>query len=148
VIHGMEVGRPPALDLGAEKRLQAFLRDAISEGLLQSAHDVSDGGLAVALAECCIAGNIGVHADCHAVNALELFGERTATAVVSVHSTQEEAIQSLLNRHNMAFSRFGEVLTHESGNWLFITNSGPDIDLPVARLREAYEGAIPRMMRS
>ena len=47
LIHGQEVGKPPSLDMDAEKKLQAFLRDAISQGLLQSAHDVSDGGLAV-----------------------------------------------------------------------------------------------------
>ena len=44
VIHGQEMGRPPALDIEAEKKLQAFLREAIDQKLLQSAHDVSDGG--------------------------------------------------------------------------------------------------------
>ena len=58
IIHGQEVGHPPALDVEAEKRLQAFLRDAISQGLLQSAHDLSEGGLAVALAECSLAGGL------------------------------------------------------------------------------------------
>ena len=59
VIHGQEVGRPPALDLEAEKRLHAFLREAIAQGLLRSAHDLSEGGLAVALVECGLAGGRG-----------------------------------------------------------------------------------------
>jgi phosphoribosylformylglycinamidine synthase len=52
VVHGRVAGRPPRLDLEAEKRLHAFMAQAAAEGLLRSAHDVSEGGVAVALAEC------------------------------------------------------------------------------------------------
>src|SRR6185436_16586462 len=56
VIHGRLAGRPPKLDLDGEKRLHALMGEAAAAGLLESAHDLSDGGLAVALAECCFAG--------------------------------------------------------------------------------------------
>jgi phosphoribosylformylglycinamidine synthase len=52
--HGKEAGRPPALDLAKEKAVQETVRRAVREGLLSSAHDCSEGGLAVALAECCM----------------------------------------------------------------------------------------------
>ena len=52
VVHGLEAGAPPAIDLEQEKRSQEFLLDAIAAGLIRSAHDLSEGGLAVALAEC------------------------------------------------------------------------------------------------
>ena len=149
VIHGQEVGRPPALDMEAEKKLQAFLREAISQGLLQSAHDVSDGGLAVALAECCIAGGIGAHADWNKFSALELFGERTATIVVSASAGQQEPLKTLLNQHGIAFSDLGEVITLQDGNWLSISpDAGNDLKLLVSDLRAAYEGAIPAAMAS
>ncbi|HMA53328.1 MAG TPA: AIR synthase-related protein, partial [Acidobacteriota bacterium] len=51
-IHGLEAGFPPSIDLEQEKRNQEFLLDSIEAGLIRSAHDLSEGGLAVALAEC------------------------------------------------------------------------------------------------
>src|SRR6185503_19420967 len=54
VVHGRVAGRPPRLDLEAEKRLHALMAETAAEGLLRSAHDLSEGGLAVALAECCL----------------------------------------------------------------------------------------------
>src|SRR5258708_699050 len=52
-------GRPPAVDLEAERGLAAVLAEAGRRGLLEAAHDLSDGGLAIALAECCLAGGQG-----------------------------------------------------------------------------------------
>ena len=147
VVHGQEVGRPPALDMEAEKKLQAFLRDAIAQGLLKSAHDVSDGGLAVALAECCIAGNIGAHAEWNKFSAIELFGEKTATVVVSVSPEKKGAFETLLSQQDMAFSYFGEVITLQDGDWLsIIPDAGKDLEVRVSDLRAAYEGAIPAAM--
>ncbi len=147
VVHGREVGRPPALDMDAEKRLQAFLRDAISRGLLQSAHDVSDGGLAVTLAECCMAGGIGAHADLGRVNALELFGERATAALISVSPDCQEPLQALLDERGVAFSLFGEVVTLWDGDWLSVVpDNGAGLKLRVADLRAACEGAIPQAM--
>jgi phosphoribosylformylglycinamidine synthase len=54
-----DLGPPPSLDLDVERAAQTFVREAARRGLLRSAHDCSEGGLAVAIAECCIAGDIG-----------------------------------------------------------------------------------------
>ncbi len=58
-IHGLKTGRPPEIDLYLEKQVQLFLRKIIQKSIINSAHDISDGGLAVALAECCISSGYG-----------------------------------------------------------------------------------------
>jgi len=144
VIHGQEVGRPPALDMDAEKRVQAFLRDAISEGLLRSAHDVSDGGLSVALAECCLAGGKGAAIELFgSVAAVHLFGERCSTAIISFAFDDKARVRALRDKHGMGYSRLGTV----GGHRLTITvDSQAALSLPIADLRTAYEGAIPAAM--
>ena len=140
LIHGQEVGRPPALDIEAEKKLQAFLRDAISQGLLQSAHDVSDGGLAVCLAECCLAGNMGASVDWPDYAAKDLFGEMSATVVVSVAATHAAAFQALSGIRPVGYVS-GDMLTFGQNE------SGPTLSVPLSDLRAAYEGAIPKAMQ-
>jgi len=144
VIHGQEVGTPPALDMEAEKRVQAFLRDAVSEGLLRSAHDVSDGGLSVALAECCLAGGKGAAIELFgSVAAVHLFGERCSTAIISFAFDDKARVRALRDKHGMGYSRLGTV----GGHRLTITvDSQAALSLPIADLRTAYEGAIPAAM--
>ncbi len=95
-------GAPPAVDLAAEKRLIALLVALAGEGTLQSAHDVSDGGLAVTLAESCFASD-GLSAQVSLTSKepdeAALFGERGARAVVSVTPENLAAVRRL--RHNM-----------------------------------------------
>ena len=146
VVHGQEVGRPPALDMEEEKKLQAFLRDAISQGLLQSAHDVSDGGLAVALAECCIAGGIGVSLFCP-MDAEQLFGEANSRIVVSISADEESRFRRLAADAGVVVNGKGYV----QGQLFHITSPDADeamnsIRLPGEALRAAYEGAIPAAM--
>ena len=147
VVHGMEVGTPPALDMDAEKRVQAFVRDAISQGLLRSAHDVSDGGLAVCLAECCMAGGIGANVnDLENVDALTLFGERTASVVVT--ASDDFALWTLAASYSVECVRIGkvmwDVLSFEGSN----EDDTPNVpcEVSVAAMHDAYEGAIPRAM--
>ena len=59
--HGLVTGRPPEINLQDEKCCQSFLRDAIAKNFIVSSHDVSDGGLAVALSECCILSSKGAY---------------------------------------------------------------------------------------
>jgi phosphoribosylformylglycinamidine synthase len=142
VVHGQEVGKPPALDMEAEKKLQEFLRDAIDQGLLQSAHDVSDGGLAVALAECCIAGGNGAFLY-RQIDAEQLFGEANSRIVVSISPKEEGRFRRLAADAGVVVDGKGYV----QGQLLHIAS--PDADeaaislrLPVEVLRAAYEGAI------
>ena len=92
VLHGLIRGLPPALDLAREAALQRLLVDGAARGLMRSAHDCAEGGLAVALAECCFDGGLGVEVDVPAVpagspgygDAATLFGESASRVVVSV----------------------------------------------------------------
>jgi phosphoribosylformylglycinamidine synthase len=100
LLHGCVAGRPPALELSNERALQRLVIRAIREGLIESAHDCSEGGLAVALAECCFDGVSGVDADLTGVTEVSesfraqatLFGESASRIVVSVARGGEDAL--------------------------------------------------------
>jgi phosphoribosylformylglycinamidine synthase len=101
VLHHREQGSPPLLNLEAEQALHRFILGAIHDGLVQSAHDCSDGGLAVALTESCISGPnerlgavVRLSLDGLRRDAL-LFGESQSRAVLSVKA---EAAESFVNR--------------------------------------------------
>jgi phosphoribosylformylglycinamidine synthase len=145
VMHNLVVGTPPALDMEAEKKLNACLIDAISAGLLSSAHDCADGGLAAALAESCIPGNLGVEvnvvADCGA--SVALFGEAQARVVVSLPSGNLGELRELVDKYNIECT----ILGHVHGDQLKITvNSVKVIDRPIDRLSKVWNGAIPERM--
>jgi phosphoribosylformylglycinamidine synthase len=98
VVHGLVKGQPPALDLSREAALIGLLVEAAAKGLLRSAHDCSDGGLAVALAECAFGSDgVGVDVDVPAAITLSaaLFGESASRAVVSVEPAHRVAVLAL-----------------------------------------------------
>ncbi len=144
LIHGMEVGAPPALDIEAEKKLQAFLREAIAQGLLQSAHDVSDGGFAVALAECCITGQLGAEVEAlwPQRNDVVLFGEQTAAAIVTVSHEKAKSYLELCRSQQIDGLYLGSVRQNE----LRVSTTDQCLTIMVSDLRDAYEGAIPAAM--
>lgn len=144
VIHGQEVGRPPTLDIETEKRLQVFLRDTIDQGLLQSAHDLSDGGLAVALGECCMAETQGAVIELSgSINAVRLFGEQCAAVIVSVAEEDKNQFEAALAHHSIPGRMIGIV----QGSELTVSaESNTTISLSLAKLSEAFEGAIPAAM--
>jgi phosphoribosylformylglycinamidine synthase II len=101
-VHGVAAGAPPALDLNREHALQHLVVGAIREGLVDSAHDCSEGGIAIAVAECCFGtGGIGVRVDLAAVTGVPdpfridatLFGESASRVIVS---TSEDRLPRLL----------------------------------------------------
>lgn len=151
LIYGQEVGKPPVLDIDAEKRLQAFLRDAIAQGFLKSAHDISEGGLAVALAECSIVSGLGALAFIPTLSALELFGERTSSAIVSTAPEYEIPFTQLLDAHQVPYIYLsqvtrGEVMICGPENDFERDNDFGMISVSIDKLRAAYEGAIPQAM--
>jgi phosphoribosylformylglycinamidine synthase len=93
-LRGRDEGPCPEVDLDAEKRLIGLLVALAGKGLLVSAHDVADGGLAVALAECAMTGGLGLTADCETSIRLSsfLFGETTGRAVVSFHPEARKTV--------------------------------------------------------
>jgi phosphoribosylformylglycinamidine synthase II len=101
VAHGQVGGRPPAADLDAERRLASVLAAGAAGGLLQAAHDLSDGGLGVALAECCLAGQAGCAVTLPGDPFTWLFSESAARAVVAVRSGAEAAFAACCAEHGV-----------------------------------------------
>ena len=129
----------PAIDLEEHGRALKLVRQAVRDGLVASAHDVSDGGLAVALSECCIAGRLGAEiALDEPDSALEaLFGEGPGGFVVS--GTAEALAQIAERVGSGGYRRLGRV----AGNRLVIAGSTASLALPVADLVAAFESGIP-----
>jgi phosphoribosylformylglycinamidine synthase len=146
-IHGAVTGRPPQIDLELERSVQAFLRQAITQGLVKSAHDLSDGGLAVAAAECCMASGLGAHLELPSSAArLDrlLFAEGGARILVSVSPAQTVAWQEALDASGIPAQCLGVV---EDDSELSITQAGANLlTTPIAQMRERFEQAIPRRM--
>ncbi len=148
-IHGTVAGAPPRVDLDGEKRLVAALLDAVRAGDVASAHDSSDGGLAVALAECAIGDEerwLGADVDLSAWAALPrralLFGEAQGRVVVTTASA--DAVLAAASRHGVPARVIGTVGDATRG--LTIRVGADSFTAPLASLADAYHGAIPRLM--
>jgi phosphoribosylformylglycinamidine synthase len=146
-IRGRDEGPCPDVDLAAEKRLVDLLATLAEKGLLASAHDVSDGGLAVALAECAMQGGVGatIALDGAARSTALLFGESTGRAVISFAPEHEAAVRALAGEKNVPFSAAGWV----GGDRLRIDGrSKPLVDEPVAALTELWGTAFRRAIEA
>jgi len=150
VIHGLEAGPPPSIDLAAERRLHECVLTAIGEGLLASAHDCSDGGLTVCLAESSIPAGVGAAVllrsdDFHGLppSAL-LFGETQSRIVVSLRTERQlKRLEQLAAAHQVRAQWIGSV----GGQNLRIAVDGQDLlDEPVEALARVYQGSIREVM--
>jgi phosphoribosylformylglycinamidine synthase II len=148
-IHGMVAGPPPSCDLAHERALIETLLEAIQSGVVRSAHDCSDGGLAVALAECCImdrGAQRGATIDLTHWKELSsravLFGEAQGRAIVT--TTMPETVLEIANKHNVPARVIGEV--GALGAPLQINTATSHLVASLADLDEAYHEAIPRIM--
>ena len=143
---GLEAGPPPTVDLEAEARLHGLLQEAVGRGLLHTAHDVSDGGLAVALAESCFTGSSPVGASVELADTIRpdalLFGESTGRVIAA--SADPDSLLVLAQERAVPARRIGET----GGGRLRVAPPGgePWIDADVAHLREVWERALPRRL--
>lgn len=145
VVHGVSEGRPPKLDLGTEKKLLDGVLKAIQSGLVQSAHDVSEGGLAAALAESCISGNVGatVEWSTELRSDVALFSESQSRIVLSVFADHKNALEKLLQEAGVPFTALGFV----GGSKLSININGASaLEESVEALKSVWEDAIPCLM--
>jgi phosphoribosylformylglycinamidine synthase II len=154
---------PPTLDLDRERRLQAFVREAVARGLLASAQDVSGGGLAVALAECAMwgDGDRGIGAQLRLAiassPAVDLFGESPSRVVVSCAARHAPAVVLLARQHGLPVEDLGEV----GGESLVIelrgagaTGAAEDrgsrvadaLSVGIHELRHAWDGGLARAL--
>jgi phosphoribosylformylglycinamidine synthase subunit PurL len=146
VIHGQVKGMCPALDLEKEKALYACVLAAVDARLLASAHDCSEGGVAAALAECCITDRT------HPVGAMIkldtklridrfLFSESQSRIVVSLEKKNIAALKALAEKNNVPFAEIGQV-----GGKSLAINKVIKIDL--AKLDDAFFNSIRKLMES
>jgi len=141
LMHRMVKGNPH-IDLEKEKRLQRCCLEAIKRGLINSAHDCSEGGLAVALAESCLAsgmGFIGSPWDIDGRLDAALFGEAQSRIVVSIAPKSSWKLQKLADRFQVDAVRLGVV----SGR-RFILNGY--VDLPLKEIGEAWSGGLEKLL--
>lgn len=146
VLHNVTEGRPPALDLEIEKKLLGSVLSAIQSGLVQSAHDLSEGGLSVALAESCISGKLGatVALDGEGLrHDLLLFSESQSRILLSATPAQADALESHIQSQGVPVRRIGQV----QGTELQIQVDGKQVLAEqVSNLRQVWEDAIPCLM--
>ncbi len=136
LVHGLVAGRP-YIHLGVELAVQRACRRAVRAGLLKSAHDCSDGGLAVALAECCIGGGVGFRGAGAPSGRRDaaLFGERQSRIVVSLAPEAVGAFGRICREEDAPWTRLGTV----GGTRLSASGL---IDLPVEELTSAWRDGI------
>jgi phosphoribosylformylglycinamidine synthase subunit PurL len=143
-IHGLKTGRTPRMDLTLAKRLSDFTGEIIRKGWVNSAHDCSEGGLAVALAECCMSNGeamIGASVDLGAYGARAdavLYGETQSRIIVSCAPENVEKIANV----SLAIT----VLGVTGGNKLTIETSRSALSWDIARLRDVWWNAIGHLM--
>jgi phosphoribosylformylglycinamidine synthase len=138
VAHGHLGGRPPAVALAAERDLAGLLVAAAAAGLLESAHDLSDGGLAIALAECCLAGAVGVTVRLGPDDFTSLFSESPARAVVAVRAGRETEFAGLCERTGVPAAVIGST----GGQELGVAGS---FAIGLGELAAAHRGPLPAL---
>jgi phosphoribosylformylglycinamidine synthase subunit PurL len=138
VAHGHLGGRPPSVDLNAERALAAVLADGAARGLLAAAHDLSDGGLAVALAESCLSGGHGCAVRLPGDEFTHLFAESAARAVVAVPPGAEAEFTALCADHGVPAAALGVT----GGASLEVTGL---FSVPLGELAAAHRATLPAL---
>ncbi|MEO5773068.1 MAG: phosphoribosylformylglycinamidine synthase subunit PurL [Sphingomicrobium sp.] len=130
-LHGSSAGPPPPVDLEAERKLGELVRQLIRDGVVTAVHDISDGGLLVAIAEMSLAGGMGATLD--GLNGAAIgFGEDQGRYVITMRD-----LRDLMDR-GVQFMSMGE-----TGGSSLVVNGR---DIPLADLRAAHEGFFPKLM--
>ena len=143
LIHGKVEGDAPNIDLDYEKMVHDSVLKGIHSGIIKSAHDISDGGLAIALAECCITGSNNLGANIVISRKIRddelLFGETQSAIIVTVSESDLMRIEEVSGEFEIPCETIGKVL----GNNLSINRY---FDIPVTELRTKYESALPELL--
>ncbi|AIQ39207.1 phosphoribosylformylglycinamidine synthase subunit PurL [Paenibacillus sp. FSL R7-0297] len=146
-VHGLTEGRPPELDLATERKLLDAVLAAIRSGLVRSAHDLSEGGLAGALAESCISGTIGANIELSASGLrrdVALFSESQSRIILTSAPSRAEELQAAVAAYGVPVEIIGTV----GGDRLRIALDGAAaLDEAVTELKTIWEDAIPCLMK-
>ncbi|WP_339312662.1 phosphoribosylformylglycinamidine synthase subunit PurL [Paenibacillus sp. FSL M7-0896] len=146
-VHGLTEGRPPALDLATERKLLDAVLAAIRSGLVRSAHDLSEGGLAGALAESCISGSIGANIELSAGGLRQdvaLFSESQSRILLTSAPDRAEELKAAVAAYGVPVEIIGTV----GGDRLRVALDGAAaLDEAVTELKTIWEDAIPCLMK-
>ncbi len=145
IFHGLVRGTPPWIDLKLERAVQQCCLKAVERGIVRSAHDVSEGGLAVALTECCVAGPgrpLGVRIELHEMMRADalLFGESQSRIIVSVKGKNLNRLREIAEKEEAPMQVIGEV-----GGARFVVQ--PMIRVSVEELKAIWGGALERRLQ-
>jgi len=140
-VHGLARGVPPPLDYAKERATQKAVRECVQKGFLRAAHDCSDGGLAVALAELCFGKELGCRVALSSTlrhDAL-IFGEDASRIVVSYAAADRGQVQAACKAAGAPLEEIGEV----AGETLSIEGV---LQAKVAELKQSWSSAIPKLV--
>jgi len=138
VAHQHLGGRPPAVDLEAERRLASLAAAAAAAGLLASAHDLSDGGLAIALAESCLRGGLGCSVTLPGDPFAALFSESAGRALISVAPGHEAEFSALCAEHGVPATLIGVT----AGDTLTVEAA---FEIPLTELERTWTSTLPAL---
>jgi len=141
LIHGQVKGRP-CIDLDLEERVQSVCLKLIRQGVVSSAHDCSDGGLAITLAECCLCGGLGFKGEKWQFEGrvdAALFGEVQSRIVVSVKPEKIKQLEALASANRVPVARLGTV----GGKRFTIAGY---IDLPLEQIEPIWRESLEKML--
>jgi phosphoribosylformylglycinamidine synthase II len=166
VCHGLKIAPPPRVDLACEIKIQNAVRELIHESLVKSAHDCSEGGLAVALAECCFNPEklLGAEVECgrrsvgdaehtllagqrqasHSEAAIVLFNESQSRIVISVTPENLQKTKSILQERQIPFQELGKI----GGDQLRIRVADETFSWPIVQLHDNWWNAIRHAVES
>ncbi|MEA5620815.1 phosphoribosylformylglycinamidine synthase subunit PurL [Cronbergia sp. UHCC 0137] len=152
-IHNTVTGKPPRVDFDLERRVQNACREGIRAGWVRSAHDCAEGGLIVALAECCLSGNLSAEVNlgisANQLTRLDevLFGEGGARILVSVGSQLQEVWESYLQEHlGIEWQKLGVVANLDTELKILDTENQPLITVTIKEMSDRYFSAIAKRL--
>jgi len=152
-IHNTIAGNPPRVDFALERIVQSACREGIRSGWVRSAHDAAEGGLTVALAECCLSGklgaeiNLGISANYDSRFDEVLFGEGGARILVSVSGENQEIWESYLQEHlGENWQRLGVVADSETGLMVSTIDNQEIIKVSISDMGNVYDQAIAQRL--
>ena len=144
IVHQTIAGKPPRIDMNIEKKAQEAVLKAIQNGWINSAHDIADGGLATALAECCIINRqnqLGLNAKI--ISDLRpdylLFSETQSRFILSADETHKQNIIDMFNEKSIPIQLIGET----GGTSLQINNI---LQIGLSELNDLYYSTLPELM--
>lgn len=150
-IHNTVAGKPPRVDFELERRVQQVCREGIRKGWVRSAHDCAEGGIAIALAECCLGSKLGAQLELATNNSQRwdevLFGEGGARIVVSVAFAQQKTWETYLTEQlGNHWEQLGKVGNSEIGLRVLTTDNQSLINVRIEEMSDRYLNAIQRRL--